>query len=114
MRASLEENNRSLWAAVEERKRLNAAFSHDLRTPLTVLQGYSDFLLEAFPSGDLSPQKTMDTVMTMKRSLIRLQRYVESMNSLQRLDDVKAHKESVPFSSLCDELKETGEILGGK
>ena len=114
MRASLEENNRSLWAAVEERKRLNAAFSHDLRTPLTVLQGYSDFLLEAFPSGDLSPQKTMDTVMTMKRSLIRLQRYVESMNSLQRLDDVKTHKESVPFSSLCDELKETGEILGGK
>ena len=41
MRASLEANSRALWDAVEERKRLNAAFSHDLRTPLTVLQGYS-------------------------------------------------------------------------
>lgn len=113
MRASLEENNRSLWAAVEERKRLNAAFSHDLRTPLTVLQGYSDFLLETLPSGDLSPEKTVETVLTMQRSLTRLQRYVESMNSLQRLDDLKPQKRAVLFSSLCDQLKETGEILWG-
>ena len=112
MRASLEENNRSLWAAVEERKRLNAAFSHDLRTPLTVLQGYSDLLLDALPSGDLSPEKTVDTVLTMKRSLTRLQRYVESMNSLQRLEDVRPQKSTVPFSSLCARLRETGEILG--
>lgn len=114
MRASLEENNRSLWTAVEERKRLNAAFSHDLRTPLTVLQGYSDFLLEALPSGELSPEKTVSTVLTMKRSLTRLQRYVESMNSLQKLEDVSAHKISVPFSTLCAQLEETGEILWGK
>ena len=51
MRASLEANSRALWDAVEERKRLNAAFSHDLRTPLTVLQGYSDFLLDTLPPG---------------------------------------------------------------
>ena len=108
MRASLEENNRFLWAAVEERKRLNAAFSHDLRTPLTVLQGYSDLLLDALPSGDLSPEKTVDTVLTMQRSLTRLQRYVESMNSLQRLEPQKS---TVPFSTLCAQLEETGKIL---
>lgn len=113
MRASLEENNRALWAAVEERKRLNAAFSHDLRTPLTVLQGYSDFLLETIPTGDLSPEKAVDTVLTMQRSLTRLQRYVESMNSLQRLGDLKPQKSAVPFCSLCSQLKETGEILWG-
>ena len=111
MRASLEENNRALWAAVEERKRLNAAFSHDLRTPLTVLQGYSDFLLETLPTGDLSPEKAVETVETMQRSLTRLQRYVESMNSLQRLGDLKPQKSPVPFCSLCSQLKETGEIL---
>ena len=111
MRASLEENNRSLWTAVEERKRLNAAFSHDLRTPLTVLQGYSDLLLDALPSGDLSPEKTVDTVLTMQRSLTRLQRYVESMNSLQRLEDLEPQKITVPFSTLCAQLEETGKIL---
>ena len=111
MRASLEENNRFLWAAVEERKRLNAAFSHDLRTPLTVLQGYSDLLLDALPSGDLSPEKTVDTVLTMQRSLTRLQRYVESMNSRQRLEDLEPQKSTVPFSTLCAQLEETGKIL---
>ena len=114
MRASLEENNRSLWNAVEERKRLNAAFSHDLRTPLTVLQGYSDLLLDALPSGDLSPEESVNTVLTMKRSLTRLQRYVESMNSIQRLEDLKPQKASVPFFSLCGQLKETGKILRGQ
>ena len=111
MRASLEENNRSLWAAVEERKRLTAAFSHDLRPPLTVLQGYSDLLLDALPSGDLSPEKTVSTVLTMQRSLTRLQRYVESMNSLQRLEDLEPQKSTVPFSTLCAQLEETGKIL---
>ena len=48
----------------------------------------------------------------MKRSLPRLQRYVESMNSLQRLEDVRPQKSTVPFSSLCAHLRETGEILG--
>ena len=111
MRASLEENNRALWNTVEERRRLNAAFAHDLRTPLTVLQGYSDLLLDALPSGDLSPEKTVDTVLTMQRSLTRLQRYVESMNSLQRLEDLEPQKSTVPFSTLCAQLEETGKIL---
>ena len=33
MRASLAESQRALWRTAEERKRLNAAFAHDLRTP---------------------------------------------------------------------------------
>ena len=56
----------------------------------------------------------MNTVLTMKRSLTRLQRYVESMNSIQRLEDLKPQKASVPFFSLCGQLKETGEILRGQ
>lgn len=43
MRSALYDSNRQLWRSLEERKRLNAAFSHDLRTPLTVLRGYADF-----------------------------------------------------------------------
>ncbi|GJM71848.1 hypothetical protein HMSSN036_40640 [Paenibacillus macerans] len=33
MRQALEENNRSMWRMMEEHRRLNAAFAHDLRTP---------------------------------------------------------------------------------
>ncbi len=39
MRASLLEAQRELWRTAESRRRLNAAFAHDLRTPITVLKG---------------------------------------------------------------------------
>ncbi len=39
MRASLEQAQRELWETAEARRRLNAAFAHDLRTPVTVLKG---------------------------------------------------------------------------
>ncbi len=56
-RAQLEENHRELWRAIEERKRLNAAFAHDLRTPLTVLRGYVDFLAAYVPQGKVREEK---------------------------------------------------------
>ncbi len=39
MRITLLANNRELWRQAEERRRLNAAFAHDLRNPVTVLKG---------------------------------------------------------------------------
>ena len=39
MREELLKSNQELWRQAEERKRLNAAFSHDLRNPITVLKG---------------------------------------------------------------------------
>lgn len=39
MRKTLLANNRELWRQAEERRKLNAAFAHDLRNPVTVLKG---------------------------------------------------------------------------
>ena len=44
MRSTLESNFSEMWRLMEERKQLNAAFAHDLRTPLTVLKGYDEML----------------------------------------------------------------------
>ncbi len=114
MRGSLEKNNKAMWRAVEERRRLNAAFAHDLRTPLTVLQGYSDYLLEGLPAGKVDPKKAEATVSTMKQNLTRLQQYVESMNSIQKLEELSIKPVEISFSALCEQLRETAEILRGK
>lgn len=113
MRASLEETNKAMWKAMEERRRLNAAFAHDLRTPLTVLQGYSDYLLEGLPAGKVPTEKAEETVSTMKRNLTRLQQYVEGMNSVQKLEDLAPAPRETDFSALCAQIKDTAEILRG-
>ncbi len=49
MKNELLNNYKRIWRMTEERRKLNAAFAHDLRIPLTVLQGYTDFLEEYIP-----------------------------------------------------------------
>ena len=44
MRTSLAQTQRAMWHTAEEHRRLNAAFAHDLRTPLTVLHGKLELL----------------------------------------------------------------------
>lgn len=83
MRFSLQQNNRLMWRQMEQRKRLNAAFAHDLRTPLTVLKGYSEIL--QLPNDSLAVK---ETALTMSKHIDRLERYVNSMSALQRMEDI--------------------------
>lgn len=109
MRVALKENNIEMWRQVEERKRLNAAFSHDLRTPLTVLKGQSEILSKYVPK--MSEEKIIETVETMKRHIIRLETYVNTMNDLQRLEDVEVKKELVDVKELEHQMRITGAAV---
>ena len=111
MRAALLENNRELWRAIEERKRLNAAFSHDLRTPLTVLRGYTDFLKAYVPQGKISEQKLLSTVSTMSGQIDRLDRYVQTMGEVQRLEDIKVSSEPVVTASFMEQFQNSARVL---
>jgi signal transduction histidine kinase len=115
MRESLQKTNREMWKMMEERRRLNAAFAHDLRTPLTVLRGYCDFLLKYIPEGKISGEKTISTLSTMDVYLKRLEGYTATMSSLQKLDEIELMPKEVNFNDLCEELKNiTGILASGK
>lgn len=109
MRVALKENNIEMWRQVEERKRLTAAFSHDLRTPLTVLKGQSEILSKYVPK--MSEEKIIETAETMKRHIIRLETYVNTMNDLQRLEDVEVKKELVDVKELEHQMRITGAAV---
>lgn len=113
MRANLQENNQAMWRQMEERKRLNAAFSHDLRTPLTVLKGQSELLMHYAPEGKMPPEKIAGTAKTMYSHILRLENYVSTMNQLQKLEDIELKKESVPAGDLIRLLEENARILSG-
>lgn len=52
MRGQLAENNQQLWKMLEEEKALRAAIAHDIRSPLSVLEGYQEMLSEYLPKRD--------------------------------------------------------------
>lgn len=106
MRVALKENNIEMWRQVEERKRLNAAFSHDLRTPLTVLKGQSEILSQYAPK--MSEEKITETAEMMKRHIIRLEIYVNTMNDLQRLEDVEIKRDWVDVKEIGQQMRMTG------
>ncbi|QAT49466.1 HAMP domain-containing histidine kinase [Caproiciproducens sp. NJN-50] len=111
MREALRENNLAMWRAVEERKRLNAAFSHDLRTPLTVLRGYTDFLKNYLPQGKVTEEKLLSTISTMSGHIARLENYVRQMGEIQKLEDVTAHLQDVEIGALAEQLQSAAALL---
>lgn len=113
MRQALQESNEEMWRQMEERKRLNAAFSHDLRTPLTVLKGQSELLRQYAPK--MTSEKVSDTSEMMHRHIVRLEEYVQTMGELQRLEDIEIVRQSVPMNGVCRQFRETGEaVCNGK
>lgn len=115
MRSALESNNREMWRQMNERKKLNAAFSHDLRTPLTVIEGHLGILQKYTPQGKLSADDVMQTYAAMAGQIEWLKSYASSMNTLQRLEDVPIVRRQVQVESLTAGLNDTAEIIcGGK
>lgn len=111
MRSNLYNTNLEMWHSLEERKRLNAAFSHDLRIPLTVLHGYVDFLQKYVPAGKVSEEKLMDVLSLMSGQVLRLEHYTVKMNSLQKLDDIIPNPQNIPLTWLKEQLLQTGSFL---
>ncbi|MBO4878168.1 MAG: HAMP domain-containing histidine kinase [Ruminococcus sp.] len=112
MRRNLYDSNYSLWKALEERKRLNSAFSHDLRTPITVLNGYMELIQNC--GGDLSPEKQAEIMTKMSGQIDRLKNYTEKMNSIHKLEDIIPDVKEVTFGKICEQLSESGILLCGE
>ena len=103
MRKELLETNRKLWQQAEERKRLNAAFAHDLRNPVTVLKGSVKLM-----KGGRADEHTLDR---MERYVLRVEQYVEAMSSIQRLEQIQVRLCDTDGSALLEELQETAHLL---
>lgn len=111
MREALEQNHRSMWRMMEERKRLNAAFAHDLRTPMTVLRGYADFLSRYVPEGKIGQEKLLTTLSSISRHTQRLESYVQTMSETNKLEDVAIDSEKLRASELSGQIASIAEAL---
>lgn len=105
MRAALALSFSAMGQQMEDRKRLNAAFAHDLRTPLTVLKGYNEMLQSN------ENEQTQVTAVTMQKHISRLEHYVDTMSQLHRLEDTQPSYQRTMLKGLLATLQESAEII---
>lgn len=111
MRVQLKRNNQELWRLVEERKRLNAAFSHDLRNPVTVLKGSIRVMEKGVTQDFLSKEDVLDNLKQFEKCTQRIELYVEAMSSAQKLEETRCIPQEIQFAKLKKDFQEQMVLL---
>lgn len=105
MRKELRYNSKALWETLRQRKLLNASVAHDLRTPITVLRGYVDFLEKNIPQDKLTEEMLMDTISSMQGAVLRLERYVECVRDVEKIEGIEIKRERQDTVLLLKEIE---------
>jgi K+-sensing histidine kinase KdpD len=111
MRRELFKSNKELWKQMEERKRLNAAFSHDLRNPITVLKGSAKMLRNGLFNGELSQENAKEALSLIEEYVVRIETYVEAMSSVQRLEELQSSPKNLNWETLAKELAKSIHLI---
>lgn len=107
MRIELKSNNKELWRQMEERKRLNAAFSHDLRNPVTVLKGCAKLLQKNLAVEKADSSNIKESLSLITQYTARIETYVEAMSTAQKLEDWNYSPQVTRWSLLSKELEQS-------
>ena len=116
MRQSLLKNNRELWRQTEERKRLNAAFAHDLRNPLTVLKGSVKMARQCCGEANLVQREAVgectgmldlltENLLRIESYTDRIERYVEIISQVGKLEEIVADRVPVEWDKLVKDME---------
>ena len=111
MRRELLDNNRRMWALVEERKKINASISHDLRTPITVIKGYSEYLDRNIGKDVLTNDGTREIAGYIHEAASRLEDYANSVHEVQALEDINFDYKKIPLTDLMKEMQTQLSVL---
>ena len=101
MRSELARAKAETWRAAESRRCVNAAFAHDLRTPLTVIRGRSELI--GMVSDD---DRVLSAASAISRQAERLAAYADSMSGLDSLEDASVRPVPVACETLLERIRE--------
>lgn len=105
VRNELYDNNKRMWNLLEERKVLTDSVSHDLRTPITVMKGYLDYLEKSIGRNKIDLKNIEITLKSMNGAIFRLENYVDSIQNIQKIDNIKLTKTDVDVTDFISGLK---------
>ena len=114
MKKEIYTSNRKMWNMLQERKALTASVSHDLRTPITVINGYLDYLDKVNHKQIITEEALRSTLKQMKGAVQRLERYVECVKDIQKMEDIEIKKDNYNLKELIADITREFSILAAR
>ncbi len=114
MKNEIYKSNSKMWNMLQERKALTASVSHDLRTPITVLNGYLDYLEKSIERETLTNETLQTTIKNMTEAVDRLKRYVECVKDIQKMEDIEIKKDNYNLKELIADITKEFSILAAQ
>lgn len=114
MREQLAQNNQQLWKTIEEEKALRAAIAHDIRSPLSVLEGYQEMLSEYLPKKEIDMDQALDMVNESRKQIERMDLFVETMRKMSSLDARELVAEEITNKQLETDIRAELTVLEKK
>lgn len=109
LRLTLQTNEKKLNELYHDQKKVNAAFSHDLRTPLATIQNNLELMEAYYEQERLSPEAFEKSATKIKKSITRLSSFSETMQQLQKLEDRPLHTTLQPLNQIEEHLREISQ-----
>jgi len=105
---------REIQSVEELRRELIANVSHDLRTPLSAIQGYAETLV--MKAETLNDDEKLRYTNTILEGTHKIKKLVEDLFQLSKLEtrQVEAHFESFSLSELLHDVVQKYELLAGQ
>ncbi|EOS22769.1 hypothetical protein C806_03382 [Lachnospiraceae bacterium 3-1] len=105
IRRMLLKNKKDQWRQQEEQRKINAAFAHDIRTPLTVIRGYTEFLQKYVPKGKVTEEMLLEKLNTMHEQEERLLHFSTTMTTIQNIEKWEVSGNWYGVSELSEEVE---------
>lgn len=112
MRGQLEDNNRKLWHMIEDERTLRSAIAHDIRSPLSVLKGYQEMLIDYFPDGTIDREKAVEMLQEGMKQIHRMDVFIDSMQKMNSLEHRTLKAERISSAQLEKDIQGELDILG--
>lgn len=105
MRQILEETNKELWKMIEERRLVQASVAHDLRNPISIIEGYAEYLQTNLQNDNLSKDKILEITSNINKTAKRLERYTDSIRTINALEDIEVNRKEISIRKFIEDVK---------
>ena len=106
MRKALYTNNKQLLSMLEDRRVLQASLAHDLRNPITMIQGYTEYIRQNIHNENITKDKISHMIANIETASKRLESYTHSIQNIYKMEDLAIERKAVPLPETLNEIME--------